>query len=168
VLHRCVGMILAGWFGFVGAWLLVFGPLYQGALELLEEDIHREDSAGLFEGLTPPAPPSAWWWLLPPAMLVLRQRRRAEFHELVLSRMTVEQRSSRAGFLHKATGWFIVAAGASCLAVDETWSVSVELGWPAWLFALCLLGMFAVVVVATERGVARMQRTSIAKASPSS
>jgi hypothetical protein len=30
------------WAGFLGAWLLVAGPLYQGALELLEEDVDRE------------------------------------------------------------------------------------------------------------------------------
>jgi hypothetical protein len=29
------------WAGFLGAWLLVAGPLYQGALELREEDVDR-------------------------------------------------------------------------------------------------------------------------------
>ena len=35
------------WSGFFGAWLLVAGPLYQAALELSEEDISRDDMAGV-------------------------------------------------------------------------------------------------------------------------
>ena len=35
------------WSGFFGAWLLVAGPLYQAALELSEEDISRDDTAGV-------------------------------------------------------------------------------------------------------------------------
>ena len=32
------------WAGFLGAWLLVAGPLYQGAIELREEEVDREGS----------------------------------------------------------------------------------------------------------------------------
>jgi hypothetical protein len=35
------------WVGFLGAWLLVAGPLYQGALELREEEVDREGIAAL-------------------------------------------------------------------------------------------------------------------------
>lgn len=148
-------MTFASWFGFIGAWLLVVGPLYQGGLELLEEDIHRDDSAALFEGITPPTMPSAWWWLLPPVMLVQRHRRTTAYHALVLSRMTPEQRASRAGFLQKATGWFVVAAGATCLAVNETWGLSEHLEWPVWLFVVIFAVIFAGSVTGTVFVLAR-------------
>jgi hypothetical protein len=146
---------VASWFGFIGAWLLVVGPLYQGGFELLEEDTHREDSAALFEGITPPTMPSSWWWLLPPVMLVRRRRRTAAYRGLVLSRMTPEQRASRAGFLQKATGWFVVAAGASCLAVKETWDLSEHLQWPVWFFAVIFAVMFAGSAAGTVFALAR-------------
>lgn len=34
--------LVIAWTGFLGAWLLVAGPLYQGALELAEEELDRE------------------------------------------------------------------------------------------------------------------------------
>ena len=33
---------MIAWAAFLAAWLLVAGPLYQGALELREEDVDRE------------------------------------------------------------------------------------------------------------------------------
>ena len=49
------------WSGFFGAWLLVAGPLYQAALELGEQNISREDMAGVQRN-EPEARPSGWWW----------------------------------------------------------------------------------------------------------
>ena len=63
------------WVGFLGAWLLVAGPLYQGAIELVEEDIDREAIAETTASVPRPDPPSPWWWLLPPVMYLIRHSR---------------------------------------------------------------------------------------------
>jgi hypothetical protein len=159
-------MTLAAWLDFFGTWLLVAGPLYQGVLELLEEDINREDSAELFEGIAPPGVPSSWWWLLPPAMVVLRRQRTTKYHKLVLSRMTPDQRASRAGFLQKATGWFIVAAGASCLAVGATWELAEQMEWSPWLFAASLALLVALVAAGTIKGGAQARRMTASSPNP--
>ena len=57
------------WGVFLGAWLLVAGPLYQGSTELTEMDLDREAIAGARASTTQTAQyrrPSVWWWLLPP------------------------------------------------------------------------------------------------------
>ena len=56
------------WLSFIGAWMLVAGPLYQGALELLAQDLDREGIEQATSGLVPPAPPNGWWWLFPPEL----------------------------------------------------------------------------------------------------
>lgn len=132
------------WCGFAGAWLLVIGPLFQGALELLEQETGRAGFDESVHAIAPPPPPSGWWWFLPPVMLVLRRRRSSEYRRRVLSHLTPEQRAQRDGFIHKATGWFVVASGASLLAVKESWELAAGEHWPAWLFVLVLVVMVAV------------------------
>jgi hypothetical protein len=44
------------WAGFLGAWLLVAGPLYQGALELSAEEVDREGMEASLAGLSKPDP----------------------------------------------------------------------------------------------------------------
>jgi hypothetical protein len=63
------------WVGFLGAWLLVAGPLYQGALELREEEVDREGIEASTARVPRPDPPSPWWWLLPPAVYLIRRHR---------------------------------------------------------------------------------------------
>jgi hypothetical protein len=63
------------WCGYVGAWLLVAGPIYQAALELQEQDIERDRIQQVTAQVPAPAPVSAWWWLLPPVRYLLAQRR---------------------------------------------------------------------------------------------
>ncbi|GAB3440487.1 hypothetical protein GCM10027517_15000 [Phycicoccus ginsengisoli] len=59
------------WFGFIGAWLLFTGPVYQAKLELEAEDDASERLHALSEQVAAPPPVSPWWWLLPPVRLVL-------------------------------------------------------------------------------------------------
>ncbi len=87
------------WAGFLGAWLLVAGPLYQGALELRDEDIDHEGMEASIAGLPRPEPPSPWWWLLPPAVYVIRRRRGLAFREAALALLTRAQREQRASFI---------------------------------------------------------------------
>lgn len=133
------------WCGFVGAWLLVAGPLYQGVLELREEDADRLDAGPVSPSIAPPPPPSVWWWFLPPVMLVLRRRRSTEYHRTVLTTLTPGQRAHRQRFIRKATGWFVVALGGSFIAVKETWELTERNESPEFVFPALLLVMFAIV-----------------------
>ena len=53
-------------------------------------------------------------------MLTLQHRRTAAYRRQALARLPAQQRVQYAGFMQKATGWFVVATGASLLAVKET------------------------------------------------
>lgn len=139
-------MTVIGWVGFAGAWLLVAGPLYQGVLELLEQELDQAGFEAATAGLTPPRMPSPWWWLLPPVMFVLQQRRTADFRREAIARLTTQQRTQYTGFMQKATGWFVVATGASLLAVKETWEIAEQGDWPGWVFWVVLAVMFILVV----------------------
>jgi hypothetical protein len=83
--------------GFLGAWLLVDGPLYQGALELDEEEVDREGIEASAARIPRPDPPSAWWWLLPPVMYLIRRRRHTAFRRTALARLTDVQREQLTG-----------------------------------------------------------------------
>jgi hypothetical protein len=148
------------WAGFLGAWLLVAGPLYQGALELSEEDVDREGMEASIAQLPRPEPPSPWWWLLPPVMYLIRRRRSNAFLQAALSRLTPAQRQQRAGFINKATGWFTVALGAALLATEQTWGVINRQHWPAWLFWLLIVVMLGASVLNTALRMNREPRAA--------
>jgi hypothetical protein len=140
---------VAAWAGFLGAWLLVVGPLYQGALELLEQDIDREGIEASIARIPRPEPPSAWWWLVPPAMYLIRRRRSNAFRQAALAQLSQAQRDQSARFVNKAMGWFTVALGAALLAAEQTWQVVDRQHWPAWLFWILLIVMLGVSVLNT-------------------
>jgi hypothetical protein len=75
------------WAGFVGAWPLVAGPLYQGSIELVELDFDREGIGEIKASATRMTQdrPSAWWWLLPPVMYVLQRRWTKAFQQVLAS-----------------------------------------------------------------------------------
>jgi hypothetical protein len=137
------------WAGFLGSWLLVAGPLYQGALELREEDVDREGMEASIASLPRPVPPSAWWWLLPPVMYLIRRRRGLAFRKAALAVLTPAQREQRASFINKAAGWFTVSVGAALLAIDETWQLINRQHWPSWLFWLLIVAMLGAAVLNT-------------------
>jgi hypothetical protein len=135
---------VVAWSGFLGAWLLVAGPLYQGVLELREEDTDQT-GADPTSPIAPPPPPSSWWWFLPPVMLVLRRRRSIAYRRTVLAVLTPLQREHRERFIRKATGWFVVAVGGSFIAVKETWELADHNEWHPAVFVLVLVAMLALV-----------------------
>mgnify|MGYP000960771270 CR=1 FL=1 len=55
------------WCGTIGAWLLVGGPLYQGALELTDsaDDAHFDDAIPQGREV------AWWWWMVSPAAVLL-------------------------------------------------------------------------------------------------
>jgi hypothetical protein len=137
------------WAGFFGAWLLVAGPLYQGAIELHEADVDRDAIEASTVGVPRPEPPSPWWWLFPPAMYVIRHRHRTAFRQAALARLTPIQREQFSSFVSKANGWFTVSIGATLLAAEQTWQVIERYHWPIWLFWLLVIVVLGVSVLNT-------------------
>jgi hypothetical protein len=137
------------WAGFLGAWLLVAGPLYQGALELDEEEVDREGIEASTARIPQPDPPSAWWWLLPPVMYLIRRHRGNAFRQAAVAQLSQVQRDQFTSFVNKATGWFTVALGAALLAAEQTWQVVERYRWPVWLFWLLLIVMLGASVLNT-------------------
>jgi len=148
------------WAGFFGAWLLVAGPLYQGAIELREADVDRDAIEASTAGVPRPEPPSAWWWLLPPAMYLIRHRRRSVFRREAMARLTQTQREQFSSFINKATGWFTVAVGATLLAAEQTWEAVERYHWPVWLFWLLVVVMLGVSVLNTSLRMIREERVT--------
>jgi hypothetical protein len=149
-----------GWAGFFGAWLLVAGPLYQGALELAEEEIDRDEIQATATKVVRSEPPSPWWWLFPPGMYVIRRRQGKQFRDDVMAQLTPQQRGQFTRFMSKAAGWFTVAAGATLLAADQTWRVIERYHWPPWGFWLLMVGMLGAAVLNTSVRMIRNERVS--------
>jgi hypothetical protein len=154
--------LVVAWVGFLGAWLLVAGPLYQGALELLEEDIDREGIDASIARIPRPDPPSPWWWLFPPVMYLIRRHHSNAFRQAALAQLTQAQRDQATSFINKATGWFTVALGAALLAVEQTWQVINRQHWPPWLFWILIIVMPCVSVLNTALRMTRRRATGSA------
>ena len=132
---------LVAWCGFVGAWLLVAGPLYQAAVELADADLRREELMAAKQSVAPPPAVSAWWWLLPPIGFVLHRRRDRQLRSAVMRALDARQVEQLVDFHNKATGWFLVAAGASLIAVKETWELHEHAEWSLALFWVVVVVM---------------------------
>jgi hypothetical protein len=154
--------LVIAWVGFLGAWLLVAGPLYQGALELLEEDIDREGIDASIARIPRSDPPSPWWWLFPPAMYLMHRHRSNAFRRAALAQLTQAQRDQATSFINKAVGWFTVALGAALLAVEQTWQVINRQHWPAWLFWILIIVLPGVSVLNTALRMSRRRATGSA------
>lgn len=135
------------WAGFVGAWLLVAGPLLQGAIELRDEEMDREGFERVRTDIEPPPPISRWWWLLPPVAYAKNKKRSDDFRAATMGVLTAEQRQQFVGFTNKATGWFTVAGGAFLIFVKEAWELSELYELPLWLYIVVVL-VLAVAAIA--------------------
>jgi len=131
------------WVGFLGAWLLVAGPLYQGAIDLREEEVDREAIEATKADIPKPKTPSPWWWLLPPVMYYFYRRISHQYRQEVMNRLSPVQREQFTSFIGKAAGWLTVALGAACLAVGQTWEVVRHYRWPLWVFWVLIVVMSA-------------------------
>jgi hypothetical protein len=133
--------------GFVGAWLLVAGPLLQGALELRDEEMDREGFERVKSDIEYPAPISRWWWLLPPVFYVKNKRRSDAFRRATMGVLTVEQRQQYVGFTNKATGWFTVAGGAFLIFLKEAWELAELFELPLWVYIVVVV-VLAIAAIA--------------------
>lgn len=143
------------WVGFLGAWFLVAGPVYQAALELRDEDTQRDELMTTISRIPRSEPPSPWWWLLPPVHYLLSRRRARDDRNRLIAALSLEQLRALADYMNKATGWLLVATGGLFIAVKETYELAEVHEWPIGVLVGLVLVMAALAVGYT---VARMLR----------
>ena len=146
--------MITAWCGFVGAWVLVAGPIYQGAIELSEMKVDMPAIQSQAQAIPPPKRVSPWWWLLPPVAYVMTSRKQSAWRQQVMASLTSQQRVQFVTYANKATGWFMVGAGAALIAIKETAELVAALDWPS-LVTIPLVVLAAAVAFAFT--VRRMQ-----------
>jgi hypothetical protein len=147
------------WCAFLGAWLLVAGPLHQATRELEEEEIERDDMARAAAAVEKPPAVSGWWWLLPPVGYVLHRRRSNDYRRRVIAAMPSQKLAALESFRDKAEAWMFVAAGAFLIAVSETWALRDEYEWPGVVFG-ALIVLMSALCIANAAGRSRRRRAS--------
>jgi hypothetical protein len=140
---------IIAWCGFLGAWLLVAGPLDQAVREVEESEFEREAVTAAASQVEPPQV-SGWWLLLPPVWWVLRQRRVSEYWHRVSEAMDDSDLVALLNFKDVFSAWAYVAAGASLIAVKETWELHEAYGWPESVFFALLILMLVGCIGATS------------------
>lgn len=155
------------WCGFLGGWLLVAGPLRQATLELEEEDFEQEAISVAKETVARPEPISVWWWLLPPVAYFLQRQRSDEYRRAVVAAMPADQQRAFGRFHDKASTWMFVAAGATLIAVNETWELHEVNEWSELTFWILAAVMGAICLgnaIASARRRHRRERAADAGA----
>lgn len=147
--------VLAAWCGFLGAWVLVAGPMYQGAVELGELGRGTAQIRTQMNAIPHPRV-SPWWWLLPPVAYVLTRRSESAWQQHVLESLTPQQRTEFVTYSNKAAGWFVVGGGAALIGVKEAVELVETLEWPTPVTFVLIVAAAAVALVFTVR---RMQLT---------
>lgn len=127
------------WFGFVGAWFLVAGPVHQAAVELHDQQIDRDRLADVGRGVPKPAAVSAWWWLIPPVKYVLERRSSKAYRAEVFDALAPEDRADFVDYMNKATGWLFVGFGGICIAAKETWELLEHHEQHVWLWVVIMV-----------------------------
>jgi hypothetical protein len=146
---------LIAWCGFLGAWLLVAGPLDQAVREIEETGFEREALEEAQERVEEPPPVSNWWLLLPPIWWLLRKRNDSIYRHMVGEAMADEDLLAFLTFRDVLNAWLYVAVGASLIAVKETWELHESYEWPESVF---LLGVVAMVALCLALTVGRTRR----------
>jgi hypothetical protein len=150
-------------FGFLGAWLLFAGPLFQASVEMRAEDEASDRMHALSDGMPPPPQVSNWWWQLPPVRLVLSSRRSRAYRESVLANMSPEDLELITRYLNIARGWMLVGLGALLIALKETWELVEHQEWPEnvyWVL-IVVMTLLALSFIGTSAERERRTRTKV-------
>ena len=136
------------WSAFVGAWLLVAGPLSQAAQELQAEEVSRQE-IDQYRDIQVGRRPSPWWWLIPPVGYWKQHRHQQAQYDAIVATMPKELLSGWVSFINKATAWLYVAAGAFLIALKETWELVEGHHWPTWVFWVLVVLMAGLAAANT-------------------
>ncbi|CAN5214693.1 hypothetical protein BH11ACT3_BH11ACT3_23860 [soil metagenome] len=137
------------WAGFVGAWLLVAGPLVQAALELRDENLDRDSLTSMQADIPERPKISKWWWLLPPVAYIKNYRRQKAQRDAYMRAMTREQREQMVGFGNKASGWFFVAGGAFLIFMKEAWELNHLYEVPTFVYWIVVVVLAIAAIAST-------------------
>ena len=146
------------WFGFIGAWLLVAGPIYQAAQELLDQDIERERIREAQHAIEVPPRVSALWWFVPPIKLYLEHRRSQAYRQRFIASLLPEDVEAMMSFMSKAMAWLMVATGGLCIAIKETYELCEAYEAATWLMWLIVAGMAFCSVLYTVMSLVRVAK----------
>ena len=125
--------------GFVGAWFLVAGPIWQAAIELNEQELDREGMTAIQAAIPKPSNISRWWWLVPPLAYFLNNWRMRGYRRQFMDALRPDQLEQSVAFFNKANAWIVVAIGGALLATKETWELSELLHLPLWAFIVAIV-----------------------------
>lgn len=104
---------------FIGLWLLYIFPLYQGVLEISEQDKIIGKLSQADEQKYPEI--SSWYWLIPP--LKIRKEKERGIAILRDSLNGKEDIHALFGFLNKATAWFYISLAGILNAIVATYDL---------------------------------------------
>lgn len=132
----------------VGAWLLVAGPIFQAYIELTDADLQVFEVRKRLSKLNiePPKPVSKWLWLFPPAHFLSTKRIKEDHRMQITMNMDDDTYDLFSSFLHKARGWFLVASGATLIAIKETFELVERLEWSKGIFFCLVIVCFIIAV----------------------
>jgi hypothetical protein len=149
---------LADWAGFIGAWLLFAGPIYQAALELQDQDIETERIQATGKQIDVPRHVSAWWWLFPPLKFYLERRRSKEYRKAYVKALLDEDVEALMAFFNKATAWIFVGIGGFLIACKETYELVAHYDWSNWIILALIVVFAAASIINTVFRVHRTKR----------
>jgi hypothetical protein len=129
------------WAGFVGAWLLVAGPIWQAVVELRDEEFERDRYIAAADVVPPREPVSPWWWLVPPLHFILNRRSKERWQDEIVAALPDEDYEALNSFMAKVRGWMLVGAGGLLIATKETYELVEGNEWPTWVFWVILVVM---------------------------
>ena len=129
------------WAGFVGAWLLVAGPIWQAVVELRDETFEREKYTAAMEVIPPRERVSPWWWLLPPLHFLLNQRSKGRWQDQIMAALPDEDYEALNSFMAKVRGWMLVGGGGLLIATKETYELVEGHEWPIGIFWVLIVVM---------------------------
>jgi hypothetical protein len=150
-------VILIG--GFLGAWLLVAGSVYQAALELRDQDFAFDHirEAGQQARQTGQQHPSAWWWLLPPAKIILEQKHDRAFRKEFFGKLNRTDSEAMLSLMNKSTAWLYVGLGGFLLAAKETYELDQYLHVNLSIFFVVTFILLAASVFNTASHIRRSE-----------
>jgi hypothetical protein len=150
------------WCGFLGAWLLVAGPLDQAVREIGEQEFRHESLEQAKERVDEPEPVSNWWLLLPPVWWLLKRRRDSVYRHQIGEVMPDEDLLALLTIKDILNAWLYVAVGAALIGVKETWELHEAYEWPeSVFFALIVLMVVLCVGVTVVRSRHRQARPAV-------
>jgi len=139
--------------GFIGAWLLFAGPIYQASLELKEENFEIDRTK--FDNFKKPKRVSVWWWFIPPVKIILERRRNEQVRNDFFASLTPDETEKMISFVNKATAWQFVAIGGFTIALKETYELIHYLDWHIAIYwiVVFILGIASIsnVVIRSRR-----------------